>query len=325
MLSRRELLQGAGALGVAQAVPQARAQAPASVRVCVGFPPGSAADVVARLVAATLGKSGTPHIVDNRAGAGGRLAVDNIRQSPADGSAMLVTPDAMMTIYPHVYRRLTYRPLVDLRPVTTLCTVPLGIAVGPLVPGEVRTLRDFVAWGKANPGKASFGTSGAGSTLHFTGWMLSHESGVELTHVPYRGSILAAQDMVAGQIACSINVLGEVLPFAQAGKARVLAVSGPARSPFAPAVPTVRESGFPSLESMTWFGLFLPGKASDALAGSVQAAVARGLSSEEARETLAKMTMEPAILSTAEFTRLIQRDLDRWGPVVRQTGYTSDD
>jgi tripartite-type tricarboxylate transporter receptor subunit TctC len=326
MIDRRTLVQAAGALcaagGLGVAWPQAR---PSSVRVCVGFPPGSAADVVGRVVASKLSASGIPHIVDNRAGAGGRLAVDNIRQAPADGSAMLVTPDAIMTIYPHVYRKLTYQPLVDLRPVTTLCTVPLGIAVGPLVPPEVRTLAQFVAWAKANPAKASFGTSGAGTTLHFTGWMLAHAAGIELTHVPYRGSILAAQDMVAGQIAASINVLGEVLPFAQAGRARVLAVSGPTRSRFAPDTPTVREAGYASLESMTWFGLFLPAKTPDAVVASVQSAVVQGFNEPDARETLSKMAMDASTLSPPEFISLIRRDLDRWGPVVKETGYTSDD
>jgi tripartite-type tricarboxylate transporter receptor subunit TctC len=326
MIARRTVLQAAGALCAAGAIGDVLAQPkPSSVRVCVGFPPGSAADVVARVVANKLSASGTPHVVDNRAGAGGRIAVDNIKHAPADGSAMLVTPDAMMTIYPHVYRKLTYQPLVDLRPVTTLSTVPLGIAVGPLVPPEVRTLAQFVAWAKANPGKASFGTSGAGTTLHFTGWMLAHDAGIELTHVPYRGSILAAQDMVAGQIAASINVLGEVLPFAQAGKARVLAVSGPARSRFAPETPTVREAGYPSLESMTWFGLFLPAKTPDAIVASVRSAVAEGFNDPDARETLAKMTMDASTLSSQEFAALIRRDLDRWEPVVKQTGYTSDE
>jgi tripartite-type tricarboxylate transporter receptor subunit TctC len=326
MIARRTVLQAAGALCAAGGLGDALAQQkPSSVRVCVGFPPGSAADVVARLVATRLSLSGTPHIVDNRAGAGGRIAVDNIRQAPADGSAMLVTPDAIMTIYPHVYRKLSYQPLVDLRPVTTLSTVPLGIAVGPLVPAEVRTLAQFVRWAKANPGKASFGTSGAGTTLHFTGWMLAHAAGIELTHVPYRGSILAAQDMVAGQIAASINVLGEVLPFAQAGKARVLAVSGPTRSRFAPDTPTVREAGYPSLESMTWFGLFLPAKAPDAVVAAVQSAVAEAFKDQEARDTLAKMAMDASTLSPQEFTALVRRDLDRWEPVVKQTGYTSDE
>lgn len=297
----------------------------AAVRVCVGFPPGSAADVVARLVATRLAQSGVPHVVDNRAGAGGRLAVDNVRQSPADGSAMLVTPDAMMTIYPHVYRKLSYRPLIDLQPVTALCTVPLGFAVGPSVPAEVRTLVDFVHWAKANPAQSTYGTSGPGTTLHFTGWMLAQAAGLELTHVPYRGSVLALQDMAGGQIAASVNVLGELLPFAQAGKVRILAVSSPARSRFSPDTPSFRESGFEMLESMTWFGLFLPGKTPETTVAATSAAVAEALRAPDAREALAKMAMEPFTLDPQRFAALIKADLERWAPVVRQTGYTSDE
>ena len=325
MTNRRQLLlAGAGGMASALILP-AHAQRGNAVRVCVGFPPGSGADVIARLTATRLAANGVPHVVDNRAGAGGRLAVDNVRLSPADGSTVLVTPDAMMTIYPHVYRRLNYRPLMDFRPVTTLATVPLGLAVGPAVPPEVLTIADFIKWAKANPGKANFGTSGAGTTLHFTGWMLANATGIELTHVPYRGSILAAQDMVAGQIASSVNVLGELLPFAQAGKIRILGVSSPARSRFSPDTPTFRESGLPMLESMTWFGLFLPAKTPDAVVASVHAATVEGFKAPEVRDTLAKVGMEPSTLPPERFAALIKADLDRWAPVVRQTGYTSDD
>ncbi|MCJ0765212.1 tripartite tricarboxylate transporter substrate-binding protein [Variovorax terrae] len=324
MITRRHMAGGLAGLLTGIQGTAARAQR-AAVRVCVGFPPGSAADVVARLVATKLSQSGVPHVVDNRAGAGGRLAVDNVRQSPADGSVMLVTPDAMMTIYPHVYRKLTYRPLIDLQPVTALSMVPLGFAVGPSVPAEVRTLSDFVRWAKANPTRATYGTSGAGSTLHFTGWLLSQAAGFELTHVPYRGSILALQDMVAGQIAASVNVLGEQLPFAQAGKARILAVSSPARSRFAPDVPTFREAGFPMLESMTWFGLFLPAKTPESIVAATNTAIAEAFKAPDTRETLAKMAMESFTLPSDRFATLIKTDLERWAPVVQQTGYTSDD
>ncbi len=324
MITRRLMTGGLAGLFTGLHGTAALAQR-AAVRICVGFPPGSAADVVARLVATKLGQSGVPHVVDNRAGAGGRLAVDNIRQAPADGSAMLVTPDAMMTIYPHVYRKLSYRPLTDLQPVTTLSMVPLGLAVGPSVPSEVRTLSDFVQWAKANPGKAMYGTSGPGSTLHFTGWLLAQAAGFEFTHVPYRGSILALQDMAAGQIAASVNVLGELLSFAQAGKARILAVSSPTRSRFSPGTPTFREAGFPMLESMTWFGLFLPAKTPEATVAAVSTALGEAFKTPDTRETLAKMAMEAFTLPPERFAALIKTDLERWAPVVQQTGYTSDD
>ncbi len=291
----------------------------------MGFPPGSTADVVARVLATRLAAAGQPHIVDNRPGAGGRLAVDNIKQARADGSALLVTPDAMMTLYPKVYRRLSYDPLLDFTPVTTLATVPLCISIGPLVPGEVGTLAEFVRWASAHPEKASFGTSGAGTTLHFTGWGLAQAARIELAHVPYRGSILALQDMVGGQIAASVNPLGEVLPFAAEGRARILAVSSAERSPYAPSAPTLREAGFAALESMTWFGLFLPAKAPDSVVRPLQLAAAQAVNSSEAREVLSKMALTPAVLSPEQFKALIQADQAHWAPIVRQMGYVIEE
>ncbi len=277
------------------------------------------------MLATRLAATGQSHIVENRPGAGGRLAVDNIKRARADGSALLVTPDAMMTLYPKVYRRLSYDPLLDFTPVTTLVTVPLCISIGPAVPGEARTLDEFVRWAAANPGKASFGTSGAGTTLHFTGWGLAQAARIELTHVPYRGSILALQDMVGGQIAASVNPLGEVLPFAAEGRARILAVSSPARSPYAPSVPTVREAGFAALESVTWFGLFLPAKAPDSVLRPLHIAAAQAVNSAEAREVLSKMALTPAALRPEEFKALIQADQAHWAPIVQRTGYVLEE
>jgi tripartite-type tricarboxylate transporter receptor subunit TctC len=231
----------------------------------------------------------------------------------------------MMTLYPKVYRRLTYDPLLDFTPVTTLATVPLCISIGPLVPSEVRTLAEFVRWASAHPEKASFGTSGAGTTLHFTGWGLAQAARIELTHVPYRGSSLALQDMVGGQIAASVNPLGEVLAFAAEGKARILAVSSPVRSSYAPSIPTVREAGFAALESMTWFGLFLPAKAPDSVVRPLQLAAAQAFNSVEAREVLSKMALTPAALSPEHFKALIQADQEYWAPIVRQTGYVMEE
>jgi tripartite-type tricarboxylate transporter receptor subunit TctC len=326
LITRRRVLGAAAVTLAAQLAPRAWSQqAGGAVRVCVGFPPGSTADVVARVLAARLAAMGQPHIVENRPGAGGRLAVDNIKQARADGSALLVTPDAMMTLYPKVYRRLSYDPVLDFTPVTTLATVPLCISIGPLVPGEVSTLAEFVRWAAANPQKASFGTSGAGTTLHFTGWGLAQAARIELTHVPYRGSILALQDMVAGQIAASVNPLGEVLPFAAEGRARILAVSSAARSPYAASVPTVREAGFAALESMTWFGLFLPGKTPDSVVRPLQLAAAQAVNSAEAREVLSKMALTPAVLRPEEFKALIQADQEHWAPIVKQTGYVMEE
>lgn len=293
------------------------------VRICNGFPPGSSADALSRVVANKLTTAGAPCIVENRAGAGGRLAVDNVKNSPADGQSILITPDAIMVLYPHVYRSLPYDALKDFRAVTTLATVPLAFAVGPLVPAEVKTMGDFARWAKANPAAASFGTSGAGSTLHFTGVMFARSAGIELTHVPYRGANLAAQDVAAGQLAACVAVLSDVLALAQGEKLRLLGVSSEKRSRFMPAVATFREQGLKDIEWLTWYGMFLPARTPDAKAAALQAQVVEVMKQPDVAESLAKFGMEPMTMASAPFASLMRTDTDRWAAVVKQVGYTA--
>jgi len=218
MLNRRRLIAAATSTLALAHAGRAVAQASGNPgRICAGFPPGSSADNLSRVPAQKLGGADMHFIVENRTGAGGRLAVENIKTSAPDGQSLLVTPDVMMVLYPHVFKTLT----------------------------------DFAKWCKAYPQSASFGTSGAGTSLHFTGVMFARASNFELTHVPYRGANLAAQDTAAGQIASCVGVLTDLLPLAQAGKIRLLGVSTPARSRFAPDVPTFREAGFKDIESIT--------------------------------------------------------------------------
>jgi tripartite-type tricarboxylate transporter receptor subunit TctC len=223
MTSRRHLLAGSAAgLFCASfgATRQALAQVVGKVsRVVVGFSPGGAPDVVARLLAEQLKANYAPTLfVDNKPGAGGRIAVEAVKKSEGDGATMLVTPNPMLTIYPHVYKHLAYDPLRDLAPVTSLCSYPLVLTVGPGVPAQVNTLHDLVQWAKATPGGISFGTPAAGSTLHFIGLMLSRAAGIELTHVPYRGGAEIMQDLLGGRIPLAITPPAPVVPHIRAGK-----------------------------------------------------------------------------------------------------------
>lgn len=323
MLNRRHFVATAtSALALAR-TGSAFAQANGTGRVCAGFPPGSSADTLSRLLAQKLSTAGTPFIVENRTGAGGRLAVENIKNSPADGQSVLVTPDVMMVLYPHVFKALTYDPMKDFRPVTTLATVPLALAVGPKVPDSVKTLTDFGQWCKANPQSASFGTSGAGSSLHFTGVMFARASNFEFAHVPYRGANLAAQDTAGGQIASCVGVLTDVLQLALAGKLRLLGVSSPARSRFAPNVPTFREAGFKELESITWFGMYVPAQTPDARVNALHAATVEAFRQPEVAETLGKSAFEPMTMPMPQFAELMRSDTARWAAIVKQVGYTA--
>ena len=242
------------------------------------------------MLATRLQKDGGNWLVENKPGAGGRLAVMEVRGAAPDGRTVLLTPDPMMVIYPHAYRRLAYDPMADFRPVAPVATVPIGLAVGPMVPASVKTMADFAQWCKANPQQAAYGSAGAGTTLHFIGVMYARAAGLpSYTHVPYKGGLPAAQDVMAGQIASSINVMGELVPLAQAGRLRVLGVSSPQRSRFLPEVPTFRESGFRELEAQNWFGTFVPARTPDAVVRQLEAAIAEATRSAEVQEGLGKL------------------------------------
>jgi tripartite-type tricarboxylate transporter receptor subunit TctC len=323
MLTRRRFVAAATSTWALAHAARATAQAGNPGRICAGFPPGSSADNLARLLAQKLGSAGQQFIVENRPGAGGRLAVESIKTSSPDGQSLLVTPDVMMVLYPHVFKTLTYDPVRDFRPVTTLATVPIAFAIGPLVPASVRTLADFAKWCRANPQSASFGTSGAGTSLHFTGVMFARASNFEFTHVPYRGANLAAQDTAAGQIASCVGVLTDLLPLAQGGKMRLLGVSTPARSRFAPDVPTFLEAGFKDIESLTWFGLYVPARTPDDRFRALHAATVAAFQQADVAETLGKFAFEPKTMPSEQFAELMRSDSEHWRAVVKQVGYTA--
>lgn len=214
MLTRRRFIAATAAAGVSVARPR-RAQSQAAgklTRMIVGFPPGGSSDVVARLIIDQMKGYASTIIVDNRPGAGGRIALEVAKASAADGSVVVLSPASMIVLYPHLYKPLGYDPVQDFIAVTTVCAFPFVLSVGPMVPREVKTLADFIGWCKANPKLASYGTSGAGSMLHFAGMMLARAANFEFTHVPYKGASPALQDLLSGQVASTVGVLGIALP-----------------------------------------------------------------------------------------------------------------
>ena len=251
MLSRRRFVAAAAGAGVSIAAPQrAHSQVVGKLtRMIVGFAPGGSSDVTARLLVDQMRGYASTMIIDNRPGAGGRIAVETAKAGAPDGSVLLLSPASMIVLYPHLYKPLGYDPVHDLVAVTTVCAFPFVLSVGPLVPRDVRTLADFIRWCKANPKLASYGTSGAGSMLHFAGMMLARAANFDFTHVPYKGASPALQDLLGGQVASTVGVLGIALPHIQAGNLRALAMTGATRSSFLPDVPTLTEAGFSGLET----------------------------------------------------------------------------
>jgi tripartite-type tricarboxylate transporter receptor subunit TctC len=205
--------------------------------------------------------------------------------------------------------------------VSTVASTPTLLTVGPKVPGDVRTLADFVAWCRANPKQATYGTAGAGTTLHFLGAMLGRTAGFDFLHVPYQGNG-AIQDLVKGEIASAIMPVGSSLGLVRSGDLRALATTGPRHSPFLPDVPTVRELGYPSLEDLTWYGFFVPAQTPagivERLNGSIQAA----LRIDEVRSGMVKLAVEPDAIAMGDFARLIASESERWKAIVQATGFT---
>jgi tripartite-type tricarboxylate transporter receptor subunit TctC len=325
-VSRRQLLQVGSALaataaGLALAQPAAR-----PLRILVGFPPGGSADLLARALAQQLGSQGVPAIVDNKPGAGGRIALDMLKGAEADGSVLAVTPASMMVVYPHIYRKLGYQPLQDFAPVGRLGAAQFVFTVGPMVPASVRTLADFLAWCKAHPQQATYGSSGAGSIPHFTGVALSKAAGVELTHVAYKGAAPAMTDLLGGQVAANVGVISNALAHIQSGKLRALAVSGPQRSAALPDVPTVAEAGYRAAQAVEWFGVFLPARASAEAVARLHAGLQDALKSRALQEVLGKASFDAGSGENAkDFAQLLQTDHARWGELVRASGFTPED
>jgi tripartite-type tricarboxylate transporter receptor subunit TctC len=324
-LTRRQVLQGAAGSAVLAAAGPAFAQAGDIARVIVGFPPGGTADTMCRRLAERLQPGYAKSvIVDNKPGAGGKIAVQSMKSMPMDGSAMLLTPMSMLGIYPHTYKNLGYNPTTDLTPVSLSTTFEFGFCIGSAVPESVRTLSDFLAWAKANPGKANFGSPAAGSIPHFIGVLLGQAGGAQLTHIAYRGTGPAMLDLIGGQLAAVSGLIGDINAQMASGRVRFLGVSGEKRSKFAPQVPTYAEQGFKDLVFSEWYGIYLPPGAQPDVVRRLHAALVPALASPELAQGIAVMALEPASSTPAELEARLKADTQRWGPIVRSIGFTAD-
>jgi len=229
-----------------------------------------------------------------------------------------------MTLYPSSFKALKYDPVKDFIAVGPVTTGELVLSIGPAVPADVKTLKDFVAWAKANPGQANIADTSAGATPHFTGVMLAHEAKVTLTPVHYRGGAPAMEDLIGGHVPASVNPVSEVMAFAKAGSIRALAVTGEKRTPFLPDVPTMKEQGFAVVvESLP--GVFVPAQTPAPVVAALNAAMRKAVASQQMIDSLAKFGTEPASMTTAEYTAWIKKEIARWGPVVKASGFKALD
>jgi len=328
MNTRRRLLTASAAAfaGSALPLPGLSQSLPRNARIIVGFPAGGSSDTVARLLAERLRGVYAPQVlVENRVGGGGRLAAETVKTADPDGTSILITPASIMTIYPHVYRRLSYDSFTDYTPVTRVISFPLSFSVGPAVPASVRTLADFVPWALSQGKPIAYGTPAAGSVPHFTGVTIGRALGVPVLHVPYKGGAASIQDLLGGQIPCAINVISEPLQHHLAGKLRILGQTGPQRSPHVPDVPTFVEAGFRDVAIREWFGAFLPARTPANIVAALSTALRDAVRSKEILDGFARFAFEAESDSPADFAREVRSMHDTWGPIIKSTGFTADD
>jgi len=324
MISRRDWLLTATALAVSPRVWSQTTQK--TVRIIVPFPAGGGTDVLCRIVADKLRGNYAPAvIVENRVGASGRTGVEAVKNAESDGTTLLFTPDFLMTVYPHSFRKLSYDPLTDFVPVAMLARSGLALAAGPALPAEVKTVAQFVDWARAHPKQALYATTAAGGTPHFVGVMLARDAKVELTPVHYKGGAPALQDMMGGQIPVSINPISELLPQLQGGKVRLLAVTSPQRSKFVPDVPTMTEAGFPNIVVNPWLGFFAPARTPPEIVKRLANGIADASAFGDSQRSFIKMGMEPVAMTPVGFAAVLKEDLQRWGPIVKASGFTAED
>jgi len=326
MFNRRDFTQlAAGALSAAAFPQLARAQASSLglAKIITGFPPGGTLDVLARRVADKLrGNYANTVLVENKPGAAGQIGVLTLKEANPDGSALLLTPSSMLSIYPFTYPKLQYS-VEDVVPVSVGAYINHGLAVGPAVPDSVKTLKDFAAWTKANDIKANFGSPGAGSMPHLIGILLNKFTGMNLRHVPYRGTVPGVQDLLGGQISSFCGPIGDYLPYIKTGKLRVLAISGKARSPFLPETPTLRELGCP-LTVREWYGFFLPGKAGPTAARRAAAYLQPALAQADVVAYGKQFGLEVESSTAPALAELLHADTEEWRRLIKQTGFTAE-
>jgi tripartite-type tricarboxylate transporter receptor subunit TctC len=293
------------------------------IRYIVPFPPGGGTDIVARALAPRLLEaSGITLIVDNRGGGGTVVGAEMAARSPADGYTVFMGTNTSHAINPNLPTKLPYDAVRDFQPVTRLAMVPYMITVHPSLPA--RNVKELVALAKARPGQLNFASSGNGTPGHLAGLMLNEAAGIDMTHIPYKGSAPALTAMVSGETQLLVSSLTSTLPLVKAGRLRPIAMSSLKRSPLMPALPTVAEGGYPGFEAITWFGLFLPANTAAAITAKLNTEFVKVLNNAEFKAWLAEQGAEAAPTTPDEFAAFIKAEIARYAPLVKKSGMKPD-
>ncbi|MEO8024790.1 tripartite tricarboxylate transporter substrate binding protein [Polaromonas sp.] len=321
---RRALL--ALALAAGAMLPAAHAQtAPwptKPVKVIVNFPPGGAADQLARAVGVPLAEVlGQPVVVENRGGANGNIGGEAVAKAPADGYTLLMSSGGMVSVNPHLYTKMAFDPAKDLVPVAAAARVLVFLEVKPTLP--VNNIKEFLAYMKAHPGKLSFGSPGNGSSPHLAAEMLKGQTGAFAVHVPYRGAAPAMQDLLGGQLDFMFDP-GIGLQHVRAGKLKLLAVGSAKRSPLFPDVPTLDEAGLKNFDADTWFGFYAPAGTPPAVVSRLNSEINKILGSQAVKDRILALGGVPAPMSPADFNMRASIDGTRFGALIKARNIKGD-
>lgn len=321
MRSRLRLLAALAAAALGLTALPAGAQDKPPLRILVGFPPGGSADVLARLIAEAIRDDFASVTVENRPGAGGRIALAAVKNARPDGQTVIILPSGPMVLFPHVYRKLDYDAVKDFTPVSLLAHFQFGVVAGPA--SGARTVADMLAKAKADPKTATYGSPGLGTLPHFMGVLMEQSTGVAFTHVPFQGGAPANTALVGGHIGYKFDVVSETAELHRGGKVRIIAVTGPHRDPQVPDVPTLKEAGV-DMEATAWFAMYGPaGLPADALA-RLERAVSAAVKKPAMREKLVSLGYQAVGSSSGELAAAQRADLARWEKPIKATGVQLD-
>lgn len=291
-----------------------------TLKFVLGYPPGASSDLLTRLLAERMRPLlGMNTIVENKTGAGGIVGTEAVAKSPPDGLTLLLSPLAPMVTFPHSHGpAVRYDPFKDFEPVAHVSNFQLAMVVSAELPAK--NAAEYVALVKKDPKAGDYASAAAGSLPHYLGVMFAKAAGIPMTHVPYRGTAPALQALIAGEVKAAMFVLADALTTVRAGKARLLAVAGRERSALAPEVPTFRELGY-DLEASGWYALFAPaGTPKDAIERYAKAAI-EVVRAPDMKQRLEQMGLEPTGLGPADLAKILRADYDRWGPVIKASGF----
>ncbi len=293
------------------------------IRFVVPYPAGGPLDTVARLLGQKVSESAKqPVIVDNKPGAGGNIGADAVAKAPADGYTILMGAVATHAINPTLYASMPYDAMKDFTPVTQVASTPNVLVVNPAVPAS--SVREFIAYAKANPGKLNFGSGSTGSAGHLAGELFKTMADVDMVHVPYKGAAPAMTDLIGGQIQLMFDNLASSLAQVRAGKVKALAVTTAKRSVLAPGLPTIAESGLPGFDISTWFGVFVPAGTPRDVVERLHMEFTKALAMPDIRERMLVLGAEPAASRPEEFAAYIRAEADKYARVIKASGAKAD-